>query len=155
MSVFFSFSGSRATKEVFDHLKDVLRQFEKEAGVKDVPTEEGSRDSNESTVVKVSGETSPPALYWWLESAPDGAAAPPEPPKHGERVLLMLLSKDERENMIGDLAEEFAKIADKHGARFAKVWYWRQVVESTWPLLKRALRWGLLAYAWDLIRRLI
>lgn len=78
-----------------------------------------------------------------------------EPPRCGERILLLILSKEERINIPGDLTEEFAQIAAKHGARFAKIWYYKQVVGSAWPMIQKAIRWGLLVSAWAWVRRLI
>lgn len=75
------------------------------------------------------------------------------PPQLGERALLMLLSKEERVNIPGDLAEEYGEIAAKHGERFAKVWYYKQVAASAWPLIRKAIRWGVLAWVEEWIRR--
>jgi hypothetical protein len=66
-------------------------------------------------------------------------------PQLGERLLLLVLrTKEERANIPGDLEEEFKEIAAKHGARFAKLWYYKQVVSSAWPLIQKAIGWGLL-----------
>lgn len=100
-------------------------------------------------------------------SAPEGAPAIPQaaplnapsdshtiaPPQLGERILLLILAKEERVNIPGDLAEEFAEIAAKHGVRFAKVWYYKQAVISAWPMLRKAVRWGLLAWIEEFIRQ--
>jgi len=77
------------------------------------------------------------------------------PPLLGERLLLLILTKEERTNIPGDLAEEFTEIAAKHGERFARVWYYKQVAASAWPLVRRALKWGLLASFGAWLRRLI
>lgn len=66
------------------------------------------------------------------------------PPQLGERILLLILTKEERVNIPGDLAEEFAEIAAKHGARYAKLWYYKQVAASVWPMIRKAAGWGLL-----------
>jgi hypothetical protein len=76
------------------------------------------------------------------------------PPKLGERILLLILSKDERVNIPGDLAEEYAEIAEKHGERFANIWYWKQVTASAWPLIWKALRWAIWAYVGAWMRRM-
>lgn len=78
-----------------------------------------------------------------------------EPPKRAVQLLLLLLTKEARENLIGDLAEEFIDIQVKHGMTFARVWYWKQVAGSAWPLMKKAVRWGLLASIGEWVRRLI
>lgn len=78
---------------------------------------------------------------------------PATPPQSGERVLLLLLTKEERVNIPGDLAEEFAEIAAKHGARYAKLWYYKQVAASTWPMMRKAIRWGILTWVVEWVRR--
>ena len=53
-------------------------------------------------------------------SAEVGQSQSPEspiPPKFGEMALLMFLSKEEREYVLGDLAEEFALYQSKYGVR--------------------------------------
>jgi hypothetical protein len=77
------------------------------------------------------------------------------PPQFGERILLFILTKDERVNIPGDLAEEFAEIAAKHGARFAKVWYYKQVVASAWPMIRKGVRWGVWAWIGEWLRQRI
>jgi hypothetical protein len=75
------------------------------------------------------------------------------PPKIGEMALLMLLSKEEREYVLGDLAEEFALYQSKYGVGFAKVWYYKQVVSSTWPVLRRSVRLGIFVWVGVWLRR--
>lgn len=78
------------------------------------------------------------------------------PPQLGERILLLVLStKEERINIPGDLEEEFKQIAAKHGARYAKLWYYKQVAASAWPMARKAVGWGLLASIGAWIRRFI
>lgn len=81
----------------------------------------------------------------------DGGASP----RIGERILLLILTKEERVNIPGDLEEEYRGIAAKHGARYAKLWYYKQVAASAWPMMRKALGWGLLASVGTWIRRLI
>jgi hypothetical protein len=76
-------------------------------------------------------------------------------PQLGERLLLLVLTKEERVNIPGDLAEEYVEIAEKHGKRFAKMWYYKQVAASAWPLIRKALRWGMLASIAEWIRRAV
>jgi hypothetical protein len=97
-----------------------------------------------------------------LKSVLAGAAATPQPeainnpPQLGVRLILLVLrTKEERANIPGDLEEEFKQIAAKHGARYAKLWYYKQVVSSAWPLIRKAAGWGLLASIGAWIRRLI
>lgn len=57
------------------------------------------------------------------------------PPKGAEFVLYLLLSKEDRESIPGDLQEEFIEvILPRFGRRRASVWYWTQVVRSILPL---------------------
>lgn len=80
---------------------------------------------------------------------------PTTPPQFGERLLLLILTKEERINIPGDLAEEFTEIVTKHGERYAKLWYYKQVVASAWPMIRKAVRLGLLAWVEEWIRRRI
>jgi hypothetical protein len=75
------------------------------------------------------------------------------PPQLGERILLLILTKEERVNIPGDLEEEYRGIAAKHGARYARLWYYKQVVASAWPMMRKAVRLGLLAWIEEFIRR--
>ena len=77
------------------------------------------------------------------------------PPRCGERLLLLILSKEERVNIPGDLEEEYRGIAARHGARYAKLWYYKQVAASGWPMIRKAVAWGLLASLGTWIRRFI
>ena len=92
------------------------------------------------------------ANYKWIVSNMSKAMAPPQ---LGERILLLILKKDERINIPGDLAEEYGEIVIKHGVGYAKVWYYKQVVASAWPMIRKAVRWGLLASVGEWIRRII
>jgi len=75
------------------------------------------------------------------------------PPQFGERILLLILTKEERVNIPGDLEEEYRGIAAKHGVRYAKLWYYKQVVASAWPMIRKVVRWGVLAWVEEWIRR--
>jgi hypothetical protein len=88
-----------------------------------------------------------------LDSSPDIKAS--SPPPLGERILLLVLSKEDRVNIPGDLEEEFAQIASKHGERYARLWYYKQVAASAWPLTRKAVGWGILAWFGEWIRRII
>lgn len=80
---------------------------------------------------------------------------PNVPPQLGERLLLLILTKEERVNIPGDLAEEFAEIAAKQGQRFAKLWYYKQVTASAWPMFRKGIRLGLFAWVAEWVRRFI
>lgn len=66
------------------------------------------------------------------------------PPKFGEYLFQLLISKKDSESLLGDLAEEYGHIQTKFGARKARVWYYKQVFFSIWPLLRYGIRlsWG-------------
>jgi hypothetical protein len=91
-----------------------------------------------------------------VDDTPQAAQLSSTPPQLGERALLLILStKEERINMVGDLEEEYRRIAAKHGARYANLWYYKQVVGSAWPVSRKALGWGLLTSVGAWIRRYI
>lgn len=75
------------------------------------------------------------------------------PPRLGEKLLLLILPKKDRECMLGDLAEEYVAHQAKYGTRFAKIWYYKQVIGSAWPMIKKAFRWGIIAWIGDWVRR--
>jgi hypothetical protein len=75
------------------------------------------------------------------------------PPKFANRILLLFLSKADRENLIGDLAEEYCEIELTHGSRFANFWYWKQALASVWPLIRKTVGWSLFAWLWNFIHR--
>ena len=68
--------------------------------------------------------------------APIAHETPCAPPSTAEKLILLLAPKAVREALPGDLEEEFHDIADKHGARFARRWYWAQVALSSWPMIR-------------------
>ena len=108
--------------------------------------------ANKETVVVVSHHASK-----WPGPSPSEPSQPSQSsaPRLGERILLLILSKEERLNIIGDLTEEYAEIATKHGERFARIWYYKQVATSAWPMIRKAIRWGVLASLGAWIRRFI
>lgn len=60
------------------------------------------------------------------------------PPVGAEKLMYLILPKDRREEIAGDLEEEYrSKILPKFGPGFAKRWYWMQVARSIGPIL-----WG-------------
>jgi len=76
-------------------------------------------------------------------------------PSLGEFALYMLLSKTDRDYVIGDLAEEFVQVCAKFGRHKAQIWYYKQVLSSVWPLFSKAMRLGFVAWAEEWIRRRI
>jgi hypothetical protein len=81
-----------------------------------------------------------------LKTAGEESPASPQPPTNAEFILHLLLKKDERDAVIGDLLERYPKKVERFGERRAKLWFWGEVIRSLWPLIKRAcLKTGLVA----------
>ena len=71
-----------------------------------------------------------------------------DPPQIGEKLLYLFLDKKSRESLPGDLQEEFeTTIVPKFGVRYARFWYWWQVLRSIGPLLCKQIR-KFLTFAW-------
>lgn len=64
----------------------------------------------------------------------------PRLPRFGQFLFQMFISKEHRESMLGDLAEDYADIQTKFGARQARVWYYKQALFSILALLRYGLR---------------
>jgi hypothetical protein len=63
------------------------------------------------------------------------------PPKKAEYLLYYLLTKRDRESIPGDLEEEYRTvIVPKFGPQYARIWYWKQVICSVWPIIGCRLR---------------
>jgi hypothetical protein len=81
------------------------------------------------------------------------------PPPEFAEYLLWYLPKESRENIIGDLEEDFRTAIDRFGRRKAIAWYYYQVGASFWPVMTRKaeklLKWGVLGWIGDLIHRVI
>ena len=74
----------------------------------------------------------------------------------GEFFLYLFLSKQERESIEGDLREEYREVLSKFGQRKSRIWFYKQVFTSIWPLLRRALlRWSVLGGIGELIHRFL
>ncbi len=66
---------------------------------------------------------------------------PAAPPTLAERLARLLSDPGQWNNGIGgDLREEFAAVADAEGARRARVWYWRQVLDLFADVLSERTR---------------
>lgn len=84
-------------------------------------------------------------------------ATPMEPPRSAEALLYFFLPQRDRDTVPGDLVEEYVTIIfPKFGLRFARAWYWKQVLCSVLVLASRQLA-KLAGLSWfiDLIRRRI
>lgn len=91
---------------------------------------------------------------------------PPRPPWLAERLIGMLSQRNNRDALLGDLAEEYADRSFK-SRRSAWIWYWEQVAQSAPHLLyvrfsakrQQNILFGLLAIllgtvfmlAWDIV----
>lgn len=80
--------------------------------------------------------------------------APSDPPRFGERLINLMLSCEEREYLVGDLAEEYVELRVKFGNQFANAWYRRQVYSSLLPLISKSLYRKLSAWVVKWFRRL-
>lgn len=60
-------------------------------------------------------------------------------------MLGLALAADDRDAVLGDLAEEFSELAAVEGVARARRWYWRQVFGSIPPVMRRRLSRGLKA----------
>lgn len=87
------------------------------------------------TTKSVAAPTSQPQLPMWVE-----------------QLILLIIPKKTIEYLLGDLAEEYVEIEAKHGVRFAKFWYWKQVIASVWPFLRKVLGWGLVVTIWEWVQ---
>ena len=54
------------------------------------------------------------------------------PPSRATRLLARRLHPDERDELIGDLQEQFTQRARDAGAFRARIWYWRQAWSLVW-----------------------
>lgn len=63
------------------------------------------------------------------------------PPAWAERILRSALPPSECDYVIGDLREEFAGRAARHGRARALLWYLTETARSLWPLLTYSGNW--------------
>lgn len=78
------------------------------------------------------------------------------PPMNAEYLLYLLLRKEEREAVIGDLIECYNRMLRRFDKHRADLWFYKQVVGSVFPLLRRSLlRIGALVWLGRILRRLI
>lgn len=54
------------------------------------------------------------------------------PPRLAEQLLLRRLSADERDELVGDMNEQFAQRVTTHGRSAAARWYWQQAFALLW-----------------------
>ena len=78
------------------------------------------------------------------------------PPFNAEYLLYLLLRKEEREFVIGDLIEGYDQVFQRFDKRHADIWFYKQVAGSIVPLLRLTLlRIGALVWLGRILRRLI
>ena len=65
------------------------------------------------------------------------------PPRIAEWILRRTTKSVEKFSILGDYEEEFIEIAGTAGLRKAKIWYWRQTLNSVIPFLINKLYWRL------------
>lgn len=52
------------------------------------------------------------------------------PPRSAVRLIQLFTRAEEAESILGDLLEEFSRLASTEGIGFARHWYWRQTVRT-------------------------
>jgi hypothetical protein len=84
------------------------------------------------------------------------AATIGRPPINPEYILYLLLRRNEREVVIGDLIEGYGQVFQRFDKRSADIWFYKQVAGSLLPLLRRTLlRLGALVWLGRILRRLV
>ena len=82
--------------------------------------------------------------------------ATPRPPSGAEYLLFLLLSRKDRDTVIGDLTECYPKVLRRFSKRRANVWYCKEAASFLFPQLRRALlKIGALVWLGRVLRRLI
>lgn len=95
-------------------------------------------------------------LHRMLHAKARSTGEPARPPFNAEYLLYLLLRKEEREALIGDLIEEYGTITRRFNKQRADIWFYKQVLGSLLPLLRRQiLRIGALVWLGRILRRLI
>ncbi len=82
-----------------------------------------------------------------------------ELPPYNATYVLWFLPRELREDIIGDLEEEFRQIYKRFGRKRARFWYYYQVGASFWPFavsgFKKLIRYGVAGWVADVLRRFI
>lgn len=77
------------------------------------------------------------------------------PPRLAEYLAYVFLPRRDRETLLGDLTEEYPSVLAKFGSQRALIYFYKQVVWSIWPLLRKtAIKWGLFGWVVELIRKI-
>ena len=82
------------------------------------------------------------------------------PPRGAAWLISLFASEEETHSILGDLSEEFSRLASQSGSAFARRWYWRQTLKSLPHIVFSAFQvapWstGLAVLAGFLLRRLL
>jgi hypothetical protein len=56
------------------------------------------------------------------------------------RVRAFSMSPEDSESFVGDLEERYAIVVQNQGRRCARRWFWRQDIQSLFPLVFAAVR---------------
>jgi hypothetical protein len=93
----------------------------------------------------------------WLKPTDALVDISASPPLHAEYLLYLVLSRSEREAVIGDLLEEYRlRVFPRFGPSKAIIWYWSEVLRSILPFLwcraRVIVKWTFLA---DLLHRFV
>jgi hypothetical protein len=76
-----------------------------------------------------------------LRARESQATPPAPPPRHAERLLNYVLPRARREEILGDLEEDYyTKWLPKYGAQEARRLYWADAIRSIAPLLWTAVK---------------
>jgi hypothetical protein len=70
---------------------------------------------------------------------------------HGALFILALLPRNRRESITGDLEEEFRSIYPTYGLRFARIWFWAQVIKLSATEVRWAFRTKMIKNLWKRI----
>jgi hypothetical protein len=88
-----------------------------------------------------------PEKHLSLRKNVDNNKNPPAVPKAAEYILFLVLSKKDRDAVLGDLEETFHEAYAKYGLRKAQFAYWFQVLNSigpfVWARASKLFGWGL------------
>jgi hypothetical protein len=63
-----------------------------------------------------------------------------QPPPLAMWLLTLFALDDAAEHILGDLLEEFTRLASKSGLPFARRWYWRQTLKTVYQLADHGFR---------------
>ena len=65
-----------------------------------------------------------------------------KPPKIAQFLLARLLNEYAEVPLLGDLEEEYRCVAKESGKRYARMWYWRQVLKSLPNIFNNSFYWS-------------